>query len=430
VWTGSDLTSPYGDSYGGAIVALVRSAQEQERDSLDAEIEALIREARRRRRRRWACRLLVGAALAGGGLAVALLATSGVHSGSGGSAATGGVSPTAEGGPLKDPYGLAVARNGDLYIVDTGRDQVLRRSPSGVLRVVAGDGHRGFSGDGGPAIDAELKLSVSSGIVVAKDGTLFIADTGNDRVRGVSPDGRIETVAGDGSAGGDNGLTLLTTPALAASFGAPSGLAIGRNGDLYIAAGNVVRLTPNGMVEWVAGKRGPLACGSIYCNPASEADFVMPDQLAFDGAGDLFVAVDNGPSLYEIAANGRLTYIGQLRAAGGGRAGALAETPHGGVVEAAQVGLARLPAHGKIDLPKTAESNAIALGAPIVGNLNHALGPNKRLVGGYNTFAAGDGVAVGPNGAIYADTSSGFASSVSALIEVESGGKVLTLWKS
>ena len=106
--------------------------------------------------------------------------------------------PTAVGGPLKHPYGLTVARNGDLYIVDVGRDQVLRRLPSGKFHVVAGDGRRGFSGDGGLATAAELNLSVSSGIVIANDGTLYIADSGNDRVRAVSPDGTIRTVAGDG----------------------------------------------------------------------------------------------------------------------------------------------------------------------------------------------------------------------------------------
>ncbi|MGD1051258.1 MAG: hypothetical protein ABR947_09325 [Solirubrobacteraceae bacterium] len=399
-------------------------------DVVAAETEALIKEAHRRRRRRWAARLLVGAALLGGGVAVALLAISGARSASGGAPARGGVAPTAVDRPLKRPYGLAAAANGDLYIVDITRDQVLRRLPSGVFQVVAGNGRRGFSGDGGPAIDAELSLSVSSAIVIAKHGTLYIADSGNERVRAVSPDGTITTIAGDGSAGSDNGLIVHATPALDASFGAPSGLAIGRNGDLYIAAGNVVRLTPNGLIEWVAGKRGPLTCGGIYCNPASEADFVAPDQLAFDGAGDLFVAVDNGPSLYEIAANGRLIYIGQLRAAGGGRAGALAQAPDGSVVEAAQVGLARLPANGEISLPKVSEPNAVALGAAIPGNLNHALGLYKGLVGGYNIFTGGDGVAVGPNGAIYADTSSGIASSVSGLVEIESGGKVLTLWKS
>jgi hypothetical protein len=397
--------------------------------------EALFREARRRERRR---RLLVAAvvviALGGAGAGYAL---------SGGTASPGlhrvvpslGIAsqPTvvsAVGGPLENPHGLAPGQNGDLYIVDVGRDQVLRRLPSGKFQVVAGDGRRGFSGDGGPATGAELNLGPSSGIVMAKDGTLYVADSGNDRVRAVLSDGTIKTVAGDGSSGRDHGLILRTTPALEASFGAPSGLAFGQDGDLYIAAGNVVRLTPKGVIEWVAGAPWATpACGSIYCNPASEADFAAPDQLAFDGAGDLFVAVDNGPSLYEITANGHVSYVGQFRAGGGGRAGALAQAPDGTVVEAGQVGLARLPANGRFTMPKPL-AQALALGEPIAGNLDHALGHNKRLLGGYNVFYAGDGVAVGRNGAVYADTNDRYVSSVSALVEVEPGGRVLTLWKS
>jgi hypothetical protein len=400
--------------------------------------EVLFREARRReRRRRLFVLAIVVIVLGGAGVGYALSGGKASPGARGAVTSPGSASQpavaTAVGGPLKHPYGLAVARNGDLYIVDSARDQVLRRLPSGRFQVVAGDGHRGFSGDGGRAIDAELKLGTRSGIVIAKDGTLYIADSGNDRVRAVSADGIIKTVAGDGRSGGDDhdGLILHTTPALDAAFGAPSGLAIGGSGDLYIAAGNVVRLTPNGLIEWVAGKRGASDCGfGIYCNPAGEADFTYPDQLAFDGAGDLFVAVDNGPSLYEIAANGRLAYLGQFRGDGGGVAGALAEAPDGTVVEAGTLGLARLPTNGRFKLPKQPSQLPRAPGDAIPGNLDQGLGPNKELVGGSNIFIAGDGVAVGPNGAVYADTNTGIVTSVSALVEVEPGGKVLTLWKS
>jgi hypothetical protein len=399
--------------------------------------EVLFREARRReRRRRLSVLAVVVIALGGAGAGYALSSGGGSPAGRAAPTSPGSASQTtvapAVGGPLKHPYGLAVARNGDLYIVDRARDQVLRRLPSGRFEVVAGNGRRGFSGDGGPATRAELNLEAPSGIAIAKDGTLYIADSGNDRVRAVSVDGTIKTVAGDGTSGGydRDGLILHTTPALHAAFGAPSGLAIGANGDLYIAAGNVVRLTPSGLIEWVAGKRGAFDCGfGIYCNPAGEADFTDPDQLAFDGAGDLFVSDGNGFGLYEIAANGRRAYLGQFR--GDGNAGALAEAPDGSVVEAGRLGLARLPADGRIKLPKRPSQLRRVPGEAIPGNLDLAVGPNKGLVGGSNIFIAGDGVAVGPNGAVYADTNTGNTfTSVSALVEVESGGRVLTLWRS
>ena len=86
---------------------------------------------------------------------------------------------------LEHPYGLAVGSNGALYVVDTGREEVLCRLSTGRFVVVAGNGHHGFSGDGGPATDAELNLSDSSGLAVARTGALYIADSGNNRLREV-----------------------------------------------------------------------------------------------------------------------------------------------------------------------------------------------------------------------------------------------------
>ncbi|MGH2851435.1 MAG: hypothetical protein ACRDLP_12540 [Solirubrobacteraceae bacterium] len=329
-------------------------------------------------------------------------------------------------GALKAPYGLAVAPGGALYVVDTGRDQVLRRLRPGVFVVVAGNGRRGFSGDGGRAANAELNLANDSGIVVARNGTLYIADSGNGRVRAVGADGIIETVAGDGRPGVGRGLILHNAPALDASLGEIAGLAIGPNGDLYIAAHNVVRLTSAHTIDWVAGGNDPIRCGSVFCNPAGEADFDQPDQLAFDGAGDLFVS-SSSFGLLEIAA-GRLEYLGQAR--GDGNSEALAEAPNGTVVQAGRDGLSRLPAKGLITPPKATEGVMLAPGRPIRGNLDHALGRDRRLGRG-NIFIGGNGVAVGPGGGIYVDTNVGNTfTSVSALVEVTPTGTVRPLWTS
>jgi hypothetical protein len=401
-------------------------------DRTDEHTEVLFPEAKRReRRRRLIVLAVVSVVLGGTGIGYAASNSSAPPSlpvTTSPASNTQPSVPTAVGGPLKAPYGLAVAPNGDLYIVDTGRDQVLRRLPSGKFQVVAGDGHRGFSGDEDPATSAELNVGNFSAIAVAKDGTLYIADSGNERVRAVLPDGIIKTVAGDGNSGGDYGLILHTTPALEASLGEVGGLAIGPNGDLYIAAGNVVRLTPDHTIEWVAGDNTAFACGSVFCNPASEPDFVDPDQLAFDGSGDLFVS-GSSYGLFEIAANGHLEYLGQAR--GDGASEALAEAPNGTVVQAGHDGLTRLPANGKIKLPKPEPQGFLAPGEGIPGNLDHALGRHKGFLGGYNIFFGGDGVAIGSNGATYADTNTGnTVTSVSALVEVEPDGRVLTLWKS
>src|SRR5208283_2373440 len=85
------------------------------------------------------------------------------------------------------PTTLVVAPNGDLLVVDSGRDQILRYLASGKFQVLAGDGKRGFSGDGGPAVRARISVHGNSGIAVARDGTVYFSDSGNGRVREVLP---------------------------------------------------------------------------------------------------------------------------------------------------------------------------------------------------------------------------------------------------
>ena len=88
-----------------------------------------------------------------------------------------------------------MSSNGDLYIAD-GSLNDLGRLSSGTFRVIAGNGKVGFSGDGGPAVEAEL--DDPQGIVAGPNGTIDFADSGNNRVRSISPNGTITTVAGDG----------------------------------------------------------------------------------------------------------------------------------------------------------------------------------------------------------------------------------------
>jgi hypothetical protein len=103
------------------------------------------------------------------------------------------------------PLGVAVSNTGDIFIADVGSSRVRRVSPSGIITTVAGNGTRGFSGDGGPATDAQL--AAPSGVALDSAGNLFVLDGNNKRVRKVSPSGIITTVAGNGSRGysGDGG---------------------------------------------------------------------------------------------------------------------------------------------------------------------------------------------------------------------------------
>jgi hypothetical protein len=186
-----------------------------------------------------------------------------------------------------------------------------------------------------------------------------------------------------------------TNPPPGVAVEKPYGLAVAPDGDLYVVdtgRDQVLRFTS----------------GRIQV-------FTAPDQLAFDGTGDLYVPGNNGLGLFEKSAHGHLSYLGQFR--GDGDAGALAEAPNGTVVESWRDGLTRRSESGRTE--------------PVTGDVDRALGPNRHLVGGYNIFIGSDGVAVGPDGTVYADTDLGNTfTAVSALLAVNPTGTVSALWKS
>jgi hypothetical protein len=312
----------------------------------------------------------------------------------------------------KEPEALAAGPDGRLYIVDTGRDEVLQRLPDGKFAVVAGDGRHGFSGDGGPAVDARLALDTDSGVAVSANGTLYIADSGNDRVRGVLPNGTIETVAG----GGHVGLsTTKPVPAREASLNEPNGsvagLAMGPNEELYFAINSgVYRLAPNGDIYWVVGEDEPLPKNYSWDgNPAVQNDFLYAVRLAFDSKGDLYVAGGGGSyGLYEKTPSGVLRFITVLRE--GGTVGVLASGPNGSVIESYGKGVLSLAPDGT--------TTTVATPAEL-----------QRLLGKDSGFAGG-GVTTGSGGDVYFDIDASiWAGPTSALLEIHPNGTMTTLWK-
>ncbi|HEX9096859.1 MAG TPA: LuxR C-terminal-related transcriptional regulator [Candidatus Dormibacteraeota bacterium] len=136
----------------------------------------------------------------------------------------------ATGAQLNRPGGLAVDGHGNVYIADSGNNRVRKVDANGTINTVAGSGkYYGDSGDGGPATSA--RLSFPFGVAIARDGTIYIADTGNNRLREVTPAGVIAALAGTGTAGfaGDGGL------AARAQLAAPEGIGLDGRGDLYVA---------------------------------------------------------------------------------------------------------------------------------------------------------------------------------------------------
>ncbi|MFA9217668.1 MAG: NHL repeat-containing protein [Sphingomonadaceae bacterium] len=161
----------------------------------------------------------------------------------------GGIEGYAEGNgklaAFHTPSGIARDRKGNLYLADTGNNAIRRITPAGDVTTWAGDGLAGFRDGRGPAAQFNGPL----GVAVAEDGTIYVADTYNDRIRRIAPDGAVSTIAGGEQAGNVDG------PAAQARFDTPAALALAANGDLYIAdTGNhaVRKLGKDGQVSTVA----------------------------------------------------------------------------------------------------------------------------------------------------------------------------------
>jgi len=187
---------------------------------------------------------------------------------------------------LQSPWGITLDAAGNLYVGggNGGNSMVVRVDPSGEVTTVAGTGEPGFSGDGGPATEAQL--NGVQDMTFDRDGNLYIADEFNNRIRKVDPSGVITTFAGTGKPGfaGDGG------PAVEAKLGA-SGVAVDEAGNVYIAeAGNgrVRVVDPSGIIETVAGggRKGVVGDGG----PATEADLKWPRGVAVDAEGNLYIA--------------------------------------------------------------------------------------------------------------------------------------------
>lgn len=192
--------------------------------------------------------------------------------------------------------------------------------PNNVISTVAGNGNRGFSGDGGLAKNATL--SAPNSVVVDEFGNLFIADRAAYRVREVNTNGLIETVAGNGLGfySGDGG------PATNAGIYAPVGLAIDKRGDLFVADVNERRVRKIGadrIITTVAGNG--ISSYSGDGAEATNASLGAPTDVAVDAVGNLYVADSGGDAIRKVDTNGIITTVaGQKNAYGYSGDGGLA----------------------------------------------------------------------------------------------------------
>jgi uncharacterized protein (TIGR03437 family) len=190
--------------------------------------------------------------------------------------------------PLRSPGGVCFDLGGNLYVADTLNNRVLQAPPGAPVATAVGNGAAGSLGDGGPARTAQLDLPGACTADAA--GNLYIADTGNHRVRKVSAAGIVSTVAGTGApgGGGDEG------PATAATLSGPRGVAVDGSGNVYIAdTGNsrIRMVTPDGVIHNIAGTGAAGFAGDD--GDALSAQLNAPAGLLADGSGDIYIA-DSG----------------------------------------------------------------------------------------------------------------------------------------
>jgi hypothetical protein len=228
-------------------------------------------------------------------------------------AGTGARSYAGDDGPaerceLNLPVSVVFDPEGNLLISDQANQRIRRVDAAGMISTWAGSGQRGFGGDGGPAREALFSLPIgqrghpAGHITLAPDGALYLADTENNRIRRVGPDGVVSTMAGSGTYGaeGEGG------PATGAQLAYPVDVAIGPEGALYIAdtENNCVRKVEDGVIRTVAGVCGkcsgqlddPCRCpaSDAACigdgGPGARARLKHPTGITFDEHGNLYIA--------------------------------------------------------------------------------------------------------------------------------------------
>lgn len=230
-----------------------------------------------------------------------------------GKADFGGDGSQATAAQLDNPFGIALDGSGNLYIADQFNNRIRKVAPDGTISTVAGTGTAGYSGDNGAAAGA--LLNHPCGVAVDSSGNIYIADTANHVVRKISTSGTITTVAGVGFAGFNSDGT-----AVEALLATPMGLAFDAQGVLYIADSRnhrVRKLTSDGKLTTIAGSgaEGSLGDGG----KATEASLNRPQGVAVDSSGSVYIAdtfnsllrkVDAGGTISRVAGNGIAAYSG------------------------------------------------------------------------------------------------------------------------
>ncbi|MDH4099778.1 MAG: hypothetical protein OEV28_04320, partial [Nitrospirota bacterium] len=231
-------------------------------------------------------------------------------------AGTGQVGSTGDGGlatlaKFYNPMGVAVDADGSYYIADTSASRIRKVGPDGIINTVAGTGQLGFSGDGGPATLA--KISGVRDVALGPDGSIYLADLNNRRIRRVTPNGIIDTVAGNGGIGfgGDEGLATQAT------LYNPEGVAVSPDGSFYIADtqnSRIRKVSPDGIITTVAGTGTAGYSGDN--GPATAAMLKRPEGVALGPDGSIYIVDTDNHRIRKIGTDGIITTVAGTGAGG------------------------------------------------------------------------------------------------------------------
>ncbi len=184
---------------------------------------------------------------------------------------------------FQSPYGIAAAADDTLYVTDTFNQRIRRIDRAGNVSTFAGDGTAGFR-DGAAG---KARFDSPSGLAIAPDGSLLVADTRNNRIRRVAPDGSVSTVAGSGAIGLKDGR------AAEALFDGPTGVAVAADGTIYVTDTlnrSIRSIDAKGKVDTLAGARTPVP--EFKDGIGLDARFDTPIDIVYDAKEDVLYVAD------------------------------------------------------------------------------------------------------------------------------------------